>query len=220
MNAKTILKLLATQDYDELKRLALAELSEKSAKTATEKTRMRAIVQLSKQAAKNKMRPGIAGAYERDGALCITDGYRGIVTSLGAPGCVFATSDGRGTVDLKCVIRDNCPPAGMFEKIDPAAVARIKSFFDAAKAAGDKRKKLIKISGAFFDFTFFDSIFKCFVDPVFAVAENSMHPLIFKDEASEGIVLPVWIEPDDFDASAIYAIDYDDCPDPDVEGSR
>ena len=29
MNARTILKLIATQDYDELKRLALAEVCEK-----------------------------------------------------------------------------------------------------------------------------------------------------------------------------------------------
>ena len=193
MHAKTILKLLAMRDYDELKRLALAELTEKSAKTATEKTRIRAIVQLSKQAAKNKMRPGIAGAYERNGALCITDGYRGIVTSIEAPGCVFATSDGRGTVDLERVIRDNCPPAETFKRIDPAAVAKVKTFFDAAKAGGDKRKQVIKINGAFYDFTFFDSVFKCLIDPVFAVADNSMHPLILKDEHTSGIVLPIRI---------------------------
>lgn len=193
MNAKIILKLLSAQDYNELRRLALAELSEKSAKTATEKTRIHAIVRLSKQAAKNKMRPGIAGAYERDGALCITDGCRGIVTSLDVPGCVFAASDGHGTVDLENVIRANCPPSETFKRIDSAAVAKAKTFFDAAKAAGDKRKQLIKIDGAFYDFTFFDSIFKCFVDPVFAVSDNATHPLILKDERSEGIVLPIRI---------------------------
>lgn len=149
-----------------------------------------------------------------DGALvCITDGYRGIVTSRDIPGCVFAPSDGHGVFDLKRVIRDNCPPPNMFKKINSAAVARIKAIFDSAKAGGDKRKRLIKIAGAFFDFTFFDSIFKCFVDPIFAVSDNATHALILKDELSEGIVLPLRIKSDDFDESALYAIDYD-------EGSR
>lgn len=220
MNAKTILKLLSTQDYNELKRLALAEISEKSANTATERSAIKAFINLSKQAAKNKVRFRLAGAYYDGALICITDGCRGIVTSRDIPGCFFAPSDGHGVFDLKRVIRDNCPPPSMFKKIDPAAVAKIKAFFDAAKASGDKRKQLIKISGAFYDFTFFDSIFKCFIDPVFAVADNATHPLILKDEHSEGIVLPLRVKPDDFDDFALYAIDYDDCPDPDVEGSR
>lgn len=109
MNAKTILKLLAIQDYNELKRLALAEVSEKAQKTATERSAIKAFINLSKQAAKNKVRSRLAGAYYDGALMCITDGYRGIVTSRDIPGCVFAPSDGHGVFDLKRVIRDDCP---------------------------------------------------------------------------------------------------------------
>lgn len=192
MDAKTILKLISAQDYAEMKRLALAELSEKNAKTATEKTCMRAIVQLSKQAAKNKTCPIIAGAYYDDNLICITNGAHGIVTEREVSGCVFAPTVG-SIFHLKEFILNNCPPSQKFKKIDTGAVANVKAFFSAAKANGDKRKQIVKIDDAFFDFTFFDSVFKCFIDPVFAVSKNATRALIFKDEVSLGIILPVRI---------------------------
>lgn len=193
MNARTILKLIAKQDYDELKRLALAEVCEKDAKTVTERTVAKAIIKLSLQAAKNKIRPTIAGAYYDDDLMCITDGYVGLVTSRKVAGCVFAKSDGFKVFDLKYTIRKNCPSSETFKKMDSNTVYMLKAFFDMAKAGGDKRIPLIKIGDAFFNFKLFVSVFECFVDPVFAVSERSIQSLILRDEFSEGIVLPTRI---------------------------
>ena len=193
MNAKTILKLIATQDYDELKRLALAEVCEKDAKSVSERTVAKAIIRLSLHAAKNMLRPTLAGAYYDNDLMCITDGYIGLVTSRKVSGCFFATSDGLNFFDLKYVIRKNCPGPESFKKMDSAAVSKIKAFFDMAKASGDKRTPLVKIGDVYFNFKLFISVFECFIDPVFAVSDTATHPLIIKDEASEGIVLPARI---------------------------
>lgn len=193
MNAKTILKLISTQDYDELKRLALAEVCEKDAKSVSERTVAKAIIKLSLQVAKNKIRPRIAGAYYDNDLMCITDGYIGLVTSRKVSGCFFATSDGLNVFDLKYVIRKNCPAHETFKKMNSTAVSKIKAFFDMAKASGDKRTPLLKIGDVYFNFKLFISVYECFIDPVFAVSDTATHPLIIKDEASEGIVLPVRI---------------------------
>lgn len=193
MNAKTILKLIATQDYDELKRLALAEVCEKDAKTVSERTVAKAIIKLSLQAAKNKIRPTIAGAYYDDDFMCITDGYVGLVTSRKVAGCIFAKLDGFNVFDLKYTIRKNCPASETFKKMDSAAVTKIKVFFDMAKAGGDKRIPLVKIGSAYFNFKLFVSVFECFIDPVYSVSESAVQALILKDEFSEGIVLPTRI---------------------------
>lgn len=136
MNARTILKLIATQDYDELKRLALAEVCEKDAKSVSERTVAKAIIKLSLHASKNKIRPTLAGAYYDDDLMCITDGYIGFVTRRKVSGCVFAKSDGFEVFDLKYIIRKNCPTPDTFKKMDLTAVSKIKAFFDMAKAAG------------------------------------------------------------------------------------
>ena len=193
MNAKTILKLIATQDYDELKRLALAEVCEKDAKTVSERTVAKAIIKLSLQTAKNKIRPTLAGAYYDNDFMCITDGHIGFVTSRKVSGCFFAKSDGFNVFDLKYTIRKNCPGPETFKKMDSATVSKIKVFFDMAKASGDKRTPLVKIGDAFFNFKLFTSVFECFIDPVYSVSENSIQALILKDESSEGIVLPTRI---------------------------
>lgn len=189
MNAKTILKLIASQDYNELKRLALAEVCEKEVKTVSERTVAKAIIKLSLQAAKNKIRPRFAGAYYDNDFMCITDGYIGFVTSRKVSGCVFAKSDGFNVFDLKYIIRKNCPGSETFKKMDSSTVSKIKVFFDMAKASGDKRTPLVKIGNAYFNFKLFDSVFKCFIDPVYSVSENAVKALILKDEFSEGIVL-------------------------------
>lgn len=193
MNARTILKLIATQDYDELKRLALAEVCEKDAKTVSERTVVKAIIKLSLQVAKSKIRPTMAGTYYDHDLMCITDGYVGFVTSRKVSGCVFAKSDGFEVFDLKYTIRKNCPSPNTFKKMDPPTVSKIKAFFDMAKADGDKRTPLVKIGNAFFNFNLFVSVFECFINPVYSVSENAVRALILKDEFSEGIVLPTRI---------------------------
>ena len=193
MNARTILKLIATQDYDELKRLALAEVCEKDAKSESERTVAKAIIKLSLHAAKNEIRPTIAGAYYDHDLMCITDGYIGLVTNRKVSGCFFATSDGLNVFDLKYVIRENCPAHETFKKMDSTAVSKIKAFFDMAKASGDKRTPLVKIGDAYFNFKLFLGVYECFIDPVYSVSEKAVQALILKDEFSEGIVLPTRI---------------------------
>lgn len=64
MQAEIILKLLNEQNYEEIRRAALAEIETK------------ARIALAKKVAKEfKHRPEMAGAFEQDGYQCITNGF-------------------------------------------------------------------------------------------------------------------------------------------------
>ena len=92
MKAETILKLLNEQNYEEIKRAALAEIEVKASKTTNE-TKARTV--LAKKVAKEcKLRPAMAGAFEFDGFQCITNGFFAVRYTNAVESCEKADTAG------------------------------------------------------------------------------------------------------------------------------
>lgn len=193
MNAKTVLQLLSEKDYTELKRLAEAELMQSECKTSSEKSIAKAFVKLSKQAAKEKYRPNIAGAYYKDDFLCVTNGCWGVITKRIIDGCIMREDGDYSNPDLYNIITGHklsCPETIM---IDNNKIAQIKNAFAIDKANGDSREPTIKIYDTYIKFNYFINIYACMEkNCVLYVQKNEyIKPILFEDDNTMAIILPL-----------------------------
>lgn len=137
MNAKKVLELLSTENYTELKRLAEAEIMLSKCTTASEKSMVKAFVKLSKQAAKEKYRPNIAGAYYKDNLLCVTNGNWGVATQRNITGCFMRENNEDNNFDLYNIINSHKLCSSETIIIDNNKLLQIKNAFAVDKANGD-----------------------------------------------------------------------------------
>lgn len=196
MNAKKVLELMSTQNYTELKRLAEAEIMQSECKTASEKYIVKAFVKLSKQAAKEKCRPNIAGAYYKDNFLCVTNGYWGAVTQRTITGCFMRENNKDNNFDLYNIINSHKLCSSETIMIDNDKLLQIKNAFAIDKANGDCRNSVIKIYNTYIDFNYFINIYACMEKncKIYVQKEEYGKPIIFEDDMTMAIILPMRIQ--------------------------
>ena len=196
MNAKKVLELLSTENYTELKRLAEAEIMQSVCKTASEKSMVKAFVKLSKQAAKIKYSPNIAGAYYKDNLLCVTNGYWGAITKRPITGCFMRENNTNNDFDLYNIINSHKLCSSETIIIDNNKLLQIKNAFAVDKANGDCRKAVVKIYNTYINFDYFINIYDCMdkTCKIYAQKEEYGKPIIFEDDMTMAIILPMRIK--------------------------
>ena len=193
MNAKKVLELLSTENYTELKRLAEAEIMQSKCATSSEKSIAKAFVKLSKQAAEEKYRLSIAGAYYKDDFLCVTNGYWGVMTKRIIGGCFMREDGDYSNLDLYNIITGHKLSRPETIMIDNNKIAQIKNAFAIDKANGDSREPAIKIYDTYIKFNYFINIYACMEkNCVLYVQKNEyIKPVLFEDDNTMAIILPL-----------------------------
>lgn len=195
MNAKKILELLNKNDYKEIERLARQEITEKECKNTTEKNIVKSFIKLSKIASKEKYRASLAGAYYKNGELCISNGYWGIMTSKSIEGCNMIDESimEEDRFDLqKCVHKYEEQDKINISKQD---VFNLKKAFELEKTTGNQNKQIVQIKNTFIDFSYLSIALDCMNDNfIMYVSDNDKSPILIQDDFSRAVICPVCVQ--------------------------
>lgn len=197
MKAETILKLLNEQNYEEIKRAALAEIEVKASKTTNE---TKARIALAKKVAKEcKHRPAMAGAFEQDGRQCITNGFFAIRYTNAIESCEKADTAGNplNVSRLFESVKD-------YTKTFAVNWTALKTAFTEWKTKQPTKTEAKRLGIVYkkplIKFTL-DNVDACYIDAelLFEVEKTLVNPLI-KGNPQKIIKTPVYITADNGEA--------------------